>query len=87
VIVYDPLLSTGQSLSATLGWHDHRTITQGTIDLFASASRNALTYQVVATTVVTDGWPAKVDGFRYTESEYLGVKSAARRKCGIAALM
>ncbi len=73
VLAYDPILSNGKNLSAHLHWNSHATLTQGTIDFFKQASNNRLTYTIVYTTVVTDGWPEKVDGFRYTEQEYLSV--------------
>jgi len=75
VIVYDPLLSSGQTLSEYVGWNDHTTLTQQTIDFFAQASSNKLSYSVVDTTIVTSGWPDLIDGFSYTESEYLAVLS------------
>ena len=73
VIVYDPLLSNGQKLSAYLHWNDHAALTQGTIDFFKQVTNNRLTYSVAFTTIVTDGWPEKIDGFRYTEATYLAV--------------
>lgn len=78
VIVLDPLLSNGQKLSAYRGWHDHAVLTQGTLDFFSQASNGRMNYTVVSTTVVTDGWPVKVDGFRYTEQEYLAVLDGQR---------
>ena len=75
VVVYDPLLSNGQYLSDYLHWNEHATLTQGTVDFFAQASHGGMNYQVVQTTVLTDGWPEKVDGFRYTEQEYLAAIS------------
>ena len=73
VLVYDPMLSNGQLLSRRLGWNDHATLTQGTINFFKAVTNNRLNYTVAYTTVLTDGWPAKLDGFRYTEQEYLNV--------------
>jgi len=73
VIVYDPILNSGQKLSAYLHWNDHTILTQGTIDLFKQASNNKMNYTVVETTIVTDGWPETTDGFRYTEAQYLAV--------------
>jgi S-layer homology domain len=73
VIVYDPLLSDNQKLSQRLGWNDHATITQQTIDFFKQASNNRMNYVVAQTTIVTSGWPQLVDGFSYTEQEYLAV--------------
>jgi len=73
VIVYDPLLSSGQLLSEYLGWYSHEALTQGTVDLFAQTSGTRLNYTVGDTTIVTDGWPEKIDGFTSTEQEYLDV--------------
>lgn len=73
VVVYDPLLTNGQLLSDYLNWYDHETLTQATIDFFGQVSGGRLKYSVSATTVITDGWPEKIDGYRYTEEEYLAV--------------
>jgi hypothetical protein len=73
VIVYDPILENGLNLSDYLNWNEHASLTQGTIDFFQQVSNDELNYTVVDTTIVTDGWPEKVDGFRYTESEYLAI--------------
>ncbi len=62
-----------QYLSDYLGWNDHAVLTQGTIDFFQQASNGRMSYTVAYTTVVTDGWPVKIDGFRYTEETYLDV--------------
>ena len=75
VIVYDPLLDNGQLLSEYLGWNNHADLTQGTINFFGQQSNGGMNYTVVDTTVVTDGWPEKIDGFTYTEQEYLDVIS------------
>jgi S-layer family protein len=73
VVVYDPLLSNNQKLSQYLGWNDHATITQQTIDFFKQASNNRMNYVIAQTTIVTNGWPQLVDGFSYTEQAYLAV--------------
>ena len=73
VLVYDPLLSNGQTLSQYMHWNDHATITQQTIDFFKQYSNNKVNYSVVNTTVITSGWPELIDGFRYTEQEYMAV--------------
>ena len=57
VIVYDPLLTNGQSLSQRLGWNSHATITQQTVDFFKQTTNNKMNYTIVQTTVVTSGWP------------------------------
>ena len=71
VIVYDPLLSNGQYLSDYLHCNEHADLTQGTVGFFRQVTNGALNYEIVHTTIVTDGWPQKIDGFRYTEAEYL----------------
>ncbi len=75
VIVYDPIMSTGGTLSDYMNWNDHAAITQGTIDLFAQVSNNRVNYTVAETTHVDNwaDWPEKIDGFQYTEAEYLAV--------------
>lgn len=74
VVVYDPLLDNGQRLSNFLGWNDHADLTQGTVNHFAQASGNRVLYNI-AETIVVDGWPEKIDGFIYTEEDYLAVYS------------
>jgi len=71
VIVYDPLLSNGQYLSDYLHWNEHTDLTQGTAGFFRQVTNGTLNYEIIYTTIVTDGWPQKIDGFRYTEAEYL----------------
>lgn len=73
VIAYDPLLSNGQNLSTYLKWYSRDTLSQQTIDFFKSVTNNRVQYSIVATTVITDEWPAKMDGFRYDETSYLDV--------------
>lgn len=77
VIVYDPIMSTGELLSERMNWNDHAAITQGTIDFFSQASNNRVNYTVAETYHVDDwaDWPIKTDGFQYTEAEYLDVMS------------
>ena len=75
VVVYDPILSNGQYLSDYLHWNEHATLTQGTVDFFAQASHGEMNYQVIQTTVLTDGWPELTDGYRYTEQEFLAAIS------------
>ena len=76
VVVFDPLLSNGQTLSEfNEGWSNHADLTQGTIDFFQQVSSNQVQYTVVDTTIVDDGWPVLTDGFAYAEEEYLAVLS------------
>jgi hypothetical protein len=78
IVVYDPLLSNGQYLSDHLDWAEHSDMTREAIDFFREASHGKLRYTVAETTVLTDGWPVKVDGFRYTEEAYLAVIAGER---------
>ncbi len=71
VVVYAPFLSNGQYLSDYLGWAAHADMTQANIDFFWQASHGELSYTVAETVILSDGWPVKKDGFRYTEVEYL----------------
>lgn len=75
VVVYDPVLSNGQYLSEYLHWAKHSDMTQKAVEFFHEASHGILNYTVAATTILTDGWPALIDGFQYTEAEYLAVIS------------
>ena len=74
VIDYDPILSNGQKLSEYYHWNNHTDLTQGTIDFFKQASHGKINYTVVDTTVV-NGWPEKIDGYIFTEAEYLAAMS------------
>jgi predicted outer membrane repeat protein len=74
VVVYDPLLSDGQTLRQRMGWNDPAAIDQQTIDLFKRASNNRLSYTIVGATT-KNAWPVLVDGFSYTESSYFEVWS------------
>jgi hypothetical protein len=72
-LVFNPTLSNGQSLTAYYHWNDPAVLTQQTIDFFKLTSGNRINYTVAYTNVVTNGWPEKIDGFTYTESQYLAV--------------
>ena len=72
VLIYNPIMSNGQTLVQYMRWNDPATITQQTVDFFSQATNNKIIYNVVATTTVND-WPELVDGFKYTETQYLEV--------------
>ena len=73
VLVYDPTLRNGQSLSAYMHWQSYRNLDLGVIDFFQGVSSIGVKYKIADTTVVTDQWPALIDGYRYTEPTYLAV--------------
>jgi hypothetical protein len=71
VINFDPILSNGQKLTDHQGWNAYSVLIAETTSFFQQASRNRLNYSIVGTTEVNNGWPKKIDGFRYSESHYL----------------
>jgi len=73
VLVFNPTLSNGQDLLTYVGWTPYTTLVQGIIDSLQNASQGQLQYTIVDTHVVTDEWPVKIDGFRYTEATYFQV--------------
>ncbi len=73
VIIYDPLLSNGQTLGEYMNWADHAEMTEDTIELFYKASHGRTFYSLVEMTTITDGWPALIDGYRYTEEHFLSI--------------
>jgi hypothetical protein len=73
LLVYDPLLSNGQHLSEYTGWNSYESLVQGIIDFYQSTSQGQIQYSIAYKALVTDEWPVKIDGFRYTEETYLAV--------------
>jgi outer membrane protein assembly factor BamB len=73
LLVYDPILSNGQHLSQYMGWYSYETLATGIIGFMQNASQGQVQYSIAYTSVVTDEWPVKIDGFRYTEQTYLKV--------------
>jgi hypothetical protein len=56
-----------------MGWTSYETLVQNIINSFNLTSHGQLQYGVAFTYVTssTSEWPVKIDGFRYTESEYI----------------
>src|SRR5215216_6425385 len=73
LLVFNPTLNSGQSLNTYMGWPNYSTLVQGIVDSFLSASHGQLQYTIAQSQVVTNEWPVKIDGFRYTETTYLQV--------------
>lgn len=80
LVVYDPVLEErgGVRLSRHAGWKDWRSLTRQYIEDVRECSGGFIDYQVVET-VVSESFPLKKDGFRYTDSSFL---SAMERKSG-----
>ena len=72
LLVYDPTLANGQTLSTYMGWSSYTTLVQGIVSSFQNASNGQLQY-TIAQTQLRNEWPAKIDGFRYTETTYFQV--------------
>ena len=70
LLVYDPILSNQERLSAFLGLNSYADLIQEVIDSFPTVSNGRLAYSI-AHTEVADEWPVQADGHRYTEAEYL----------------
>jgi hypothetical protein len=75
LLVYDPILSNQQRFHEYENWPSYETLVDGIVNFFQTTSNGQLQFTITpATTHVfdqTSEWPAKVDGFRYTEQEYL----------------
>lgn len=72
VIIYDPLLSNGQTLIEYMNWNPPTDLMNQTIDFFYQTSGGLIHYTIEDVVTVNE-WAEKIDGFRYTESEYLAV--------------
>jgi hypothetical protein len=72
LLVYNPVLSNGQDLITYMGWMPVASMSQGIINSFLTSSQGALQY-TIAQQVIANEWPAKVDGFRYTQTTYFQV--------------
>jgi cell division septation protein DedD len=73
LLVFDPTMSNGLDLNTYMGWPAYSSLVQGVINSFQNASHGQLQYTIAQTQVVTNEWPVKIDGFRYTETTYLQV--------------
>ena len=70
LLVYNPVLSNGQDFNTYMGWTPYSELVQGIIDSFEISSHGQVQYNI-AYTHVADQWPIKIDGFRYTEDQYI----------------
>lgn len=70
LLIYDPILSSGQRLHAAMGWQDPQALTARVIESLRHSSGSYLNQRLVQT-VVRNEWPLKLDGFRYNEASYL----------------
>lgn len=72
VIVYDPVVdaTTGKKLSEQMGWRRTEDLATGFMSDIVQYSHGLARYQVIER-VDVNGFPAKVDGFRYTPQAYM----------------
>ena len=72
LIVHDPSLPTpdGGTIRARLGWNDPLHLAREYISDVRKCSHGYVNYQIVDT-ITADGFPAKVDGFRFKARDYL----------------
>ncbi|MEM7341933.1 MAG: hypothetical protein AAF467_25035 [Actinomycetota bacterium] len=69
VVVYDPILASGDSLTTHLGWSRH---TEHTVDFFERVTDGKLSYNISIVRTLEE-FPLFNSGHRYTENEYLNV--------------
>ncbi len=72
VLIYDPRITAEghRRLHEVLGWNDPHVLAARYIDDVRQASHGCVQYEIVDR-VDVDGWPCKVDGFRYDEASFL----------------
>jgi hypothetical protein len=77
VVIYDPVLEDqgGVRLTTFVKANDPRHCSRILVDVIRQASWGYLNYEIVDV-ITVDGYPKKVDGFRYTDASFL----AAREK-------
>jgi hypothetical protein len=72
VVSFNPVIEAagGRRLNAVCGWNNPAALTRGYINDIRAASGGLVQCQVVES-VTVDAFPAKKDGFRYTDESYL----------------
>src|SRR5258708_4802964 len=72
VVIHNPIVKSegGRKLHQVLGWNDPDVLARQYIQDVADCSHAYTQYQVVER-VEVDGFPVKLDGFRYTTDSYL----------------
>lgn len=73
LLIFDPVLSSGQKLTDYMKWNAPLDLVSRTISFLKEVSHNKASYEVVEQVEITKGFLKKADGFTYSESEYLAV--------------
>ncbi len=71
-LIYNPVLRNGQKLNVYKGWSDPNARFNYVINYFKQLTNNRVNYSIVTTREINE-WPRKIDGFTYTEDEYIRV--------------
>lgn len=76
VVIYDPVLESegGKTLREFVGGNDPLEFSRILVDVVREASWGYLNYEIVDV-VTIDGYPTKVDGFRYTDESFLAARA------------
>ncbi len=70
VVRHDPILNTGGRLHQALGWNDPQALVRAFLQDLLDCSYGIAAYRLVDW-LDDDKFPAKVDGFHYSEADYL----------------
>lgn len=72
IISYDPIVRSegGKRLHEVCRWHDPEALVRGFMEDVADVSGGAVQYRIAAREDV-DGFPVKMDGFRYDEQSFI----------------
>ncbi len=76
VLIYNPVLETqgGKTLIQHVGGNDPRHYARILVDVIRQASWGYVNYEIVDV-IEVDGYPAKVDGFRYDDAAFLAARA------------
>ncbi len=79
VLIYNPILEAegGRSLIETLHATDPEEASRILVDVIREASWGYINYEIVDVLTI-DGYPVKVDGFRYDDASYLDVRKSKK---------
>jgi hypothetical protein len=68
-IIHNPLMPDGRKIQQVYGWNDPDALAQGYIDDIRKCSHGCANYEIVER-IEVDGFPLKLDGFRYTPQSF-----------------
>ncbi|MEP7293926.1 MAG: hypothetical protein ABI835_19220 [Chloroflexota bacterium] len=68
-IIHNPVMRDGRKIREVYGWQDPDTLAQGYIDDIQRSSYGYAQYEIVER-IEVDGFPLKLDGFRYTPEAF-----------------